>query len=932
MNEPLTGREPIEIEGARTHNLRDVSCTMPRNAITVVTGVSGSGKSSLAFDTLYAEGQRRYVETLSTYARQFLQQMQKPPVKAVRHVPPALALRQGNSVSNARSTVSGVTELHDHLALLFAGAGQVVCRNCGAHVVAYSPARVVAWLREHAPDERIVVIGTSELGAREQMPVLLLQLAADGHRRLWVDGEMIDIDAPEAADLVDVSAVRVVIDRLKVDDSLRVIEAVEAGLNFGEPWVDVLMWDRRTDEGIPEQRFYTGFRCSSCHTPHHAPIPALFNTNSHVGACSACEGYGRTVGVAESKVVPDPRISLESGAVQPFESSSYRSWKRRMLEACMHEGVPIDIPWRRMDDEAQRFVMRGGAGWPGVHGFFEKLGEDRYKPHIRILIARYRDYTRCARCDGSGLSDDARAVRIDGRSLADISRLRIERARAWIGALDLDHDRAEALSHLVEEIASRLAFLDEAGVGYLTLDRAARTLSGGEMHRVLLATSVGRMLTDTCYVLDEPTAGLHAHDTERLFHLVERLRDIGNTVVVVEHDPDVIARADWIVELGPAGGDAGGLLQYEGDLAGLRLATHTATGAMLARRARRPEPVALPGADELVLRGACLNNLQDVEVRFPKGALSVVTGVSGSGKSSLVVDVLCGLLEQRRSGRSSKALGGATLDGDDFAELVVVDQDSLARSSRSCSLTQSGAYTPVRELFAASDAARLKGMTAGTFSYNTPGGRCDRCEGTGVITIEMHFIADIELTCDVCGGRRFKPEVLAVTFDGMTIADVFDMTIDEALRAFVDHQRVARRLQPLQDVGLGYLRLGQATSKLSGGELQRLKLASYVGAADRTGDRRLFVFDEPTVGLHLRDVEVLLGAIRSLTDAGHTVIVVEHNLDFVAQADHVVDLGPGAGPDGGQVMYQGPVPGLADVDASLTGRHLAAMWQGADVA
>jgi len=921
----------IEVVGARTHNLRSVDCAIPRGKLTVVTGVSGSGKSSLAFDTVYAEGQRRYVETLSTYARQFLAQMRRPPVTAVRNVPPALALRQGNGLSNARSTVASVTELDDHLALLFARAGRVVCRGCGGVVAPYRTHDIVAWLRDNARDERVVVVGRVSPGEDEEVAILLRQLASEGYRRLVVDGELVDIDEVAVLDTLADATLDVVVDRLVVrDGDVRVIEAVEAALHMGEHVCEVLLWDRTGDDGKrPVRRFYSGFRCSACDTLHTEPIPALFHTQSALGACTVCEGYGRTVGVDVEKVVPNPTLSLEDGAVVCFSSPISRGMKGKMLKACAERGVPIDIPWRALRREDRSFVMRGDGDYVGVDGFFAKLSEDRRKPQKRIYVARFRAYTDCATCDGSGLSDDARSVFVDGTRLSDVWKLRVDEARAWADALTLDGELEVALASMLQEIRDRLRYLDESGVGYLTLDRKARTLSGGEMHRVLLATSVGRMLTDTCYVLDEPTAGLHAADTERLMEVIRRLRDVGNTVVVVEHDPDVIEHADWIIELGPLGGEQGGEIVYQGPVDGLRARDETTmTGRMLrargwSLRSAALDPATLDGLPSLEIIGATMHNLHGERVRFAKGAFNCVTGVSGSGKSTLVVEALFGKLTAARGDRESSALSIVEVRGDTFDELVMVDQGSISRSSRSCALTYSGAYTAVRELFAASPESVAAGLSPGHFSFNTAGGRCDACEGTGTMTVEMHFIADIDLVCPDCDGQRFLPNVLSVRVGGKNIGDVFSMTVDQAIAFFSDRAPIVRRLEPLQRVGLGYVRLGQPTTQLSGGELQRLKLASYIGRGRvDTGGERLFIFDEPTVGLHLYDVEILVRAIRELTEAGHTVIVVEHNLDLVSASDWTVDLGPGPGPDGGHVVYQGPSVSLPGAEGSVTGAHL----------
>jgi excinuclease ABC subunit A len=928
----LMASQRIEVEGARTHNLRSVTCSFPHRSITVVTGVSGSGKSSLAFDTVYAEGQRRYVETLSTYARQFLQQMRKPPVDSIRQLPPSLALRQGHSVGGARSTVGTITEVNEHLHLLFAAAGSVSCVGCGAPVKTNTPAGVADRLAAEAAGERILVCAEVRPSGDEGMAMLLRQLAAEGHRRLLVGDDVVDIDSVDITRVLDEHRVLVVLDRLSVEpQSQRIVEAVETAFSMGEQAARVVLWDRRGAGTDSHRVYYAGFRCDACGVENQRPIPALFNSQSTLGECKTCSGFGRTVGIDEARVVPDPRKSLEDGAIACFQVPSAKSAQTKLIRGCIDRGVPIDVPWIALSQEQRNWVWRGSGTYRGVEGFFDELEADRYKPHVRIFMARFRGYTRCSVCEGSGLSASARAVAVAGFGLPAILQMRLDEVNLWLQNLALGERMTRAIDSLLRELRHRVEFLVESGVGYLTLTRPARTLSGGELHRVLLATSVGRQLTDTCYVLDEPTAGLHPRDTDRLFGVVRRLRDAGNTVIVVEHDPDVIADADWIVEIGPEAGAHGGNVVFEGDVAELRRRTDTVTGAMLHRRtlARTVRP--MPEDGELRIVGACLNNLRDVSARFPKRRLSVVTGVSGSGKSSLVSDVLVGRLLEARGTRSEIELGPAEVLGDDFAEIVLVDQNSVARSSRSCALTFSGAYTAIRELYAASDAAIERGVTASAFSFNTSGGRCERCEGTGVLNIEMHFLADVELTCDVCDGRRFGPAVLACQWNGRSIADVFEMTVDEALEFFVDRYAIIRRLEPLSRVGLGYIRLGQPTTQLSGGELQRLKLSSFLAeaATGTSGGKRLFVFDEPTVGLHMRDVERLIAVLHALRDAGNTVIVVEHNLDLVAAADHVVDLGPGAGPEGGEVVYQGDVAGLLGAARSLTGRYLAASFAGA---
>ena len=919
-------RDDIVVRAAETHNLKAIDVAIPRGALTVVSGVSGSGKSSLAFDTLYAEGQRRYVETLSTYARQFLHPMPKPPVGSVSNIPPAVALRQGSSVSNAKSTVATLTELLDHLQVLFARAGEVNCKSCGAHVVPFNVPRTVEWLQQHAKGERILVIATARPGS-DGMGDLLRQLIADGYQRAWLGGEIVEIESEASIALVRAEQVEVVIDRLSVDDDpLRLREALEAAFKFAEGAVSVVLWDRER-AGVREQRtFYRGWVCSACGTAHKEPMPSLFHPFNALGACGRCEGFGRSVGLDPYKTVPDPSVTIERGALAIFDIASARRARKQLVEWCMSEGIPVDLPWSRLPEATQHRILYGDKSWVGAAGWLEEILADRTLGGVRFHAMRFRSFTVCSECQGSGLNADARAVRIGGLHLGNVLAMRIDEARIWAQNICLEPALQKALERLITEVRERLGYLADAGLGYLTLMRQAKTLSGGEVHRVILATSLGRMLTDTLYVLDEPTAGLHPHDTDRMLRVVEKLRDIGNTVVVVEHDPDVICRAQHVVELGPFGGERGGQLLFSGSVEGLR-ASATPTGELLRKRSLKLTGKAPAHASALTLRAAHLHNLRGVEASFPHGALSVVTGVSGSGKSTLVHDLLYAHLEARRGGGNAESLPPAEIAGDLFSEVVMVDQSSISRSSRSSALTFSGAYSVFRDMFAALPASNTARLTASHFSFNVAGGRCERCEGAGVLSVEMVFFADVEIPCDVCEGRRFTPAVLAPKLRGMSISDLFECTVQEALERFSDCAPVMRRLEPLARVGLGYLRLGQPTTHMSGGELQRLKLASYLGQSNASNAAgALFIFDEPTVGLHMRDVEQLVDAMRQLTGMGHTVIVVEHNLDLVAASDWIVDMGPGAGPEGGSVVYQGPVEGLLGVAASRTGYHLKATF------
>lgn len=917
----------ISVREASTHNLKSVSCEIPHHQLTVVTGVSGSGKSSLAFDTVYAEGQRRYVETLSTYVRQFLQQMRKPPVKSIDHLQPSLAIRQNNPISNARATIGSITELETHLQTLFAGVGTVICYRCSEVVHPFTPTDVVQWLRDEADGERIIVTTVVSPEEGSGMGTLLQQLAADGFRRLWLDGQLVDIESEAALAALELDAVHVVVDRVAVSsDTARLFEAVEAAMSRGNHVAEILLWDRRDENGTPARRgFQSRYICSSCGAAHHEPVPALLSPDSGWGDCEDCNGYGRRAGVDLNKLVPDTRLSIEKKAVAAFRTPKMSKHQRELVSDCLRAGIPIDVPWDSLHPQDRRTALYGGKGVRGAVTVMEDLRANyRYKASVAMLLSRYTGYVTCATCAGSGLGKTARAVKIDHMHIGEVQDLRLEVLTTWLKQMPIRDDLKEAVQGLLQEMQARADFLVRAGAGYLTLSRRGRTLSGGELHRVMLATSIGRGLTDTCYVLDEPTAGLHAADTDRLMDIIRELRDLGNTVLVVEHDTDVIAAADHVIELGPYGGDQGGELLFEGSYRELRT-SDTPTGIMLREQAARPAlQNFVPQKGYLSVEGASLHNLRDVNVRFPIGAMTAVTGISGSGKSTLVHDVLyTALMRARGVADGEHDPGDVVIDGDQFAEVVLVSQDAISNNSRSSALTLTDAYTPVRELFAGTEAAHRQGLSAGHFSFNVAAGRCARCDGTGALTVEMHFLADVELPCDVCEGKRFQPNVLAVQWNGLSISDVFALTVNQAMEYFDSEKRILARLQPLVDVGLGYLRLGQSVTQLSGGEKQRLKLASYIGGR-ASNEQRLFIFDEPTVGLHLRDVSVLLKALRRLTDDGHTVIVVEHNLDFVYACDWIVDLGPGAGPAGGEVVYEGALAMLVEDEAteSVTGQWL----------
>ncbi len=931
---PAPARAPearsIELQGVHTHNLKGIDCSIPQGKMTVVTGLSGSGKSSLAFDTLYAEGQRRYTESLSTYARQFLQQLERPPVDFVRNIQPAVALRQHNEINNARSTVGTVTEVDDFLQLIYTHVGEVTCPTCDRPVRRDTVTSALDEVMELEEGTKLVVVAHLDAAVEEHRPALLKQLVQEGYRRVYVQGETVNIDDETGIEqALELDVLPVVIDRLVVRESqkMRISEALEAGFARGHG--RVFLYEHKED--APFKKFDKAFRCNECGTQYVEPQPALFTFNSSLGACPNCSGFGRTIGLDFKKVIPNPKLSIKGGVIAPFNSNKYKRYKDILLRACMSEGVPIDLSWRKLTKEHKHFVKEGGNGWMGVRGFFNKLKSKQYKTHVRIFLARYRGYDDCGECLGSRLGEAARIVTVHGRRISEFWDMRIEQALevfasdAWTGQ---ERDRVQVL---IDEVVHRLSYLNTVGLGYLELGRQSRTLSGGEMQRIHLTTSLGRALTDTLYVLDEPTAGLHAVDSAKLLKALWRLRDLGNTVVVVEHDPEIIEGADHVIELGPRAGDQGGELIFTGDKEAFD-AADTLTAASMRERHLAHTPAKEFTFDAgITIHEAREHNLKDLTVTLPHNALTVVTGVSGSGKSTLIEKTLYNGWRRLKGQGGVEAGAVEALDGlEGFSDVVMMSQSAIGRSSRSNALSYTKGYDDVRKLFSRTDAAKKVGLTIGSFSFNTPGGRCENCQGTGTITIEMHFMADVEITCPECQGQRFTEKVLGVTYRGKTIDDVLNMTVDEGMEFFAHYDPLVRKLRPLQAVGLGYLTMGQPTTTLSGGEAQRLKLATYIAEGSKRGDVDpvLFIFDEPTVGLHLKDIEVLLGALRRLVELGHTVIVVEHNTDFIAQCDWVIDLGPEAGPRGGELVVAGTPYEVARHEGSMTGEHLRELLDG----
>lgn len=920
----------IHIQGARVNNLKNVSCDLPHERISVITGPSGSGKSSLAFDTLYAEGQRRYIESMSSYARQFLARIEKPDVDNIRHILPAIALEQKNPVKNARSTVGTATEIHDYLRLLYTHVGQTVCDVCGGEVSRADPLRIHQELQRYPEGAKVLLLAPVSL--RETS---VEDLIRQGFFRLYRNGDIVDLqDARDALPPHD--TIRIVVDRLIVKPKTpgaRVLESIRNGLTLGHGALEMLRLDRtRLEETPPPDEeihaFRNAFACLNCHKEFIEPTPHFFSFNSPLGACPACEGFGRITGLDLDKVIPDKTRSLAGGAIHPFTGAGAADEFERMIAECRKRKIPVDVPWQRLTDRQKAFVLDGGGSFEGVRGFFDWQESRKYKVHVRIMLARYRGYYPCPTCKGSRLRADALNVRIGGRNILEIGEMPIVELAAFFEELTLAPAQARTAERLLAEIRNRLRTLQSIGLGYLMLNRTVRTLSNGEAQRINLSAALGGALTDTLYVLDEPTVGLHARDTDRLIATLRGLRDLGNTVVLVEHDPDVMLAADHIVDMGPSGGDEGGRIIFEGAPAELLKVSYSLTAQYLA--APPPTPPALPKGnpmeERIEIRGARGHNLKNLTVALPKNQLVCITGVSGSGKSTLIRQTLFAAYEHRqaRSLNLEEAPHDAILGLEGFSDMLMVDQSPPGRSMRSNPVTYVKAYDDIRKLFADSRQAMVLGITPGHFSFNTAGGRCETCQGLGTLTIDMQFMADVTVICHDCQGRRFNSNVLSIEVDGKNINDVLNLTVDEAMTFFAAHRRIINRLSPLQEIGLGYLRLGQSTATLSGGEAQRLKLAAYLPGTltTRTPEPVLFLFDEPTTGLHMADIALLVQAFRRLLAVGHSVIVIEHNIDFIAQTDHILDLGPEGGEDGGRVVAQGAVTDIMNAPGSYTGRFL----------
>ncbi len=921
--------ETIEVRGARVHNLKNISFHLPLEKLTVVTGVSGSGKSSLAFDTIYAEGQRRYVESLSAYARQFLERMDKPDVDEIIGIAPAIAIRQKNQTKNPRSTVATQTEIYDYLRLLYARVGQTFCHVCGNEVKKDSPESAADKILETLekgtrfyvlfPAEHDEIVQSPKSKVQSPIPHLM-SLMQQGFTRLFRDGETIDLQKPEDYPSADFENTFVMIDRLKADVEIRqrLVDSLETC--FRENGSAVI----QTAEAEPRTLNYSEkFICKFDGTVYDEPEPQLFSFNSPYGACPVCQGFGNTVGIDYDLVVPNPLLSLKKNAIEPFSRPRHAWAKKELMTFAQEYDIPTEIPYVDLEDWQKNAILHGKDKWRGVDGFFKWIERKKYKLHVRVFLSKFRGYALCPECNGGRLRQAARDVKIAGKSLPEIVALSIKDAQKFFDELKMSEEREQIAEKLLLEIRRRIKFLVDVGLDYLTLDRLASTLSGGEAQRIQLATNLGSSLVGALYVLDEPSIGLHPRDNARLIKILENLRDIGNTVLVVEHDEEMMRSADYILDIGLYAGELGGNLVYAGDYKNLLKDKDSLTAKYLRGESeiKVPNKRRETSKRKLEIVGAREHNLKNINVEIPLDMLVCVTGVSGSGKSTLIHDVIYAGLKKQRGEWQAKVGLFQEINGGKFVDdVILVDQSPIGRTPRSNPVTYIKAYDAIREVFAATNLSKTKGYTPSHFSFNVPGGRCETCQGSGTVTVEMQFLADVELTCEDCRGTRFKNEILDVTYKGKNIAEVLQMTIREAILFFKDVNKLVNKLKILDEVGLGYLRLGQSATTLSGGEAQRVKLAAHL--AQKTKSKTLFIFDEPTTGLHFEDINKLLAAFRALIDNGGSLLVIEHNLDVIKTADYVIDLGPEGGIGGGEIVATGTPEEIMKVKKSHTGKYL----------
>ena len=923
----MAHEKSIYIKGARVHNLKNIEVEIPHEKLVVVTGLSGSGKSTLAFDTIFAEGQRRYVESLSAYARQFLGKISKPDVDIITGIAPAIAIEQKVNTRNPRSTVGTTTEIYDYLKLLYARIGHTFSPVSGQEVRCYSVDDVAAYIQQQGEGGRVVIAAPLTLGRGQGIIEKLTLLLSDGLMRVWTKGEtrLIEDILPQVDEKTRAEEILVVIDRARIaaddDTQTRMRDSVARAFSYGEGICTVI-----TDKGATE--FSSRFEADGIQFEH--PSEHLFSFNNPLGACPRCEGYGKVIGIDEVLVIPDKSTTIYEDAVACWRGETMRKWKEQLVENAYKFDFPIHTPFHELTQEQKRMLWRGNEYFHGLDDFFAYIDSERRKIQFRVMKARYTGKTTCPECGGSRLRREALYVKVGGKTVADLVVMPVDELIAFFAGLELDGHDTKTAARILVEIRNRLQYLADVGLGYLTLDRLSSTLSGGESQRINLSTSLGSNLTGSLYILDEPSIGLHPRDTNRLIKVLQQLRDLGNTVIVVEHEEEVIRAADYIVDIGPKAGYNGGEVVFSGTLPQLLKSRKSLTADYLTgRRAIAPPATERGWSNSILIQGARENNLRNIDVRIPLGVMTCITGVSGSGKSSLAKGILYPALRRLLFDTGVKPGDFDGIGGDVqlLRSVEMIDQNPIGKSSRSNPVTYIKAYDEIRKLFADQPYAQHTGLGASSFSFNIAGGRCEECQGEGVIKVSMQFMADVELVCEACGGKRFRDEILEVKYRGKSIYDVLEMTVDDAIAFFGEDKkdptckRIVERLKPLQDVGLGYIKLGQSSSTLSGGESQRVKLASFL-TKDSAQGGVMFIFDEPTTGLHFHDINKLLAAFNALIERGHTIVIVEHNMDVIKCADWVVDLGPEAGTGGGRVVFEGTPRNLEQCPASYTGKYL----------
>ncbi len=909
----------IVIKGAREHNLKNISLEIPRNKLVVFTGVSGSGKSSLVFDTIYAEGQRRYVESLSSYARQFLERMNKPDVDSITGICPAVAIEQKTGGRNTRSTVGTTTEVYDYLRLLFARIGKTICYECNNEVKKATTATVSDWLEEQKDGAKFYMAAPLPEHKGRNVKEELELLKRRGFFRIYYNNEVISL---EEKDVLPSSKknIYVIIERFKIKKGKireKLSDTIEVTFREGEGRLFLINAD--TNEIKQFNKFY-----ECCGIRYEEPEPRFFSFNNPFGACPVCQGFSKTIGIDMNLVIPNQNISIADGAISPFRGVKYSQYLRDLYRESMKHQIPLQIPFKELSDEQVTMLRRGFGTYKGIDHFFKKLEEKTYKMHVRIMLSRYRGYTTCSACKGSRLRREVLQVKINNNSIHDVVSLPIEQSLLFFQSLTLSEFDLQIGDMILKEIIKRLTFLNDVGIGYLTLDRLSSTLSGGETQRINLATSLGSSLVGTLYVLDEPSIGLHPRDNSKLIKLLKNLRDIGNTVLVVEHDPDMMRESDIVFDMGPKAGINGGEIVASGTYAEIIENNSSLTGKYLSGKLSIPLPVKRKIRDTkgILIKGARENNLKNIDVNIPLNQFVVVTGVSGSGKSTLIHDILYGGIA-KQLGINPPSIGKYDdIEGINLIDNIeIVDQSPIGKSPRSNPISYIKAYEPIRELFASTHQSKVRGYKPGFFSFNVPGGRCETCQGDGFIKVEMQFLADLYLECEDCNGTRFKKEIREINYRGKNLVDVLGMTVDEAIIFFEGNNKINKLLQMLSDVGLGYIKLGQPSNTLSGGEAQRVKLALHL-SQQKQKQHILFIFDEPTTGLHFYDISKLLNCMQLLIEKGNSVVIIEHNLEVIKCADYIIDLGPEAGDKGGEIVATGTPEEIAANDKSITGRFL----------